>query len=69
MKYSNRMTDTIGIMNLGVRQTVFSAMNFKSPLRKYPVVRKRVDVVKKRPVQILLKKKGSIVRRAQYSLA
>lgn len=68
MKYSNKITDTIGIINLGVRQTVFSAMIFRSPLRRYPVVRKRVDVVKNRPVQMLLKKKGSMVRRAQYSL-
>ena len=69
MKYSNRMTETMGIMNLGVRHTVFSAIYFKSPLRKYPVVRKRVEVVKNKPVQMLLKKKGSMVRRAQYSLA
>jgi hypothetical protein len=68
MKYSNRITATIGIMNRGVRQTVFSAMIFRSALRRYPVVRKRVEVVKNRPVQMLLKKKGSMVRRAQYSL-
>jgi hypothetical protein len=68
-KYSRTTTPVTGIMRRKGLATVFSAMLLRLPVRKYAVVRKRVEVVKKRPSQMAFRVKGAKVFLAQISLS